>query len=125
LTKTQLKVEGVPEVTRALDKVQDAAQDLSEAHKAEAEMLLPDVQSATRHDSGTLASSWQTDSIATEAKFINDVPYAGVQEWGWSEHNIEPTHAITDAFERNAERTEAIYADAFKRAGESAGFDTE
>ena len=121
----KLKVEGVPEVTHAFDKVQSQIEDLSEAHKAEAEMLLPDVLSATRRKSGDLASGWQTDGIATEAKFSNDVVYAGVQEFGWSEHNIEPTNAISNAFERNAERTEAIYSDAIGRIGSKAGFNIE
>jgi hypothetical protein len=121
----KLTVEGVPEAKRAFDKVANNIEDLSKAHQAEADMLLPDVLSATRKDTGTLVSGWQTDSMATEAKFINEVPYAGVQEWGWSAHNIEPTLAISQAFERNAERTEAIYADAIDEFGRNAGFNTK
>ena len=122
----KLKVDGIPEVTHALEKVGAGVSDLSQAHKAEADMLLPDVQSATRRGaSGDLLAGWQTDGIATEAKFINDVVYAGVQEWGWSEHNIEPTHAIIQAFERNSKQTEALYGDAIAKLGESAGFDTK
>jgi hypothetical protein len=125
MTKAQIKVEGVPEVRRALDKVDAATQDLSKVHKAEAEMLLPDVVSATRRDSGDLAAGWQTDGIATEAKFINNEVYAGVQEWGWPDHNIEPTYAITQAFEQNTDKTEALYADAIGAIGERAGFATK
>lgn len=121
----KLKVEGIPEVTRAFDKVDNAIQDLSEAHKAEANMLLPDVQSATRRKSGDLVAGWQTDGIATEAKFSNDVVYAGVQEFGWGDHNIEPTHAITQAFERNSEQTEAVYGKAIGDIGKRAGFHTK
>jgi hypothetical protein len=121
----KLKVEGVPEVTRAFDKVAHSVQDMSEAHKAEADMLLPDVQSATRHLSGDLAAGWQTDGIADQAKFSNDVVYAGVQEFGWSDHNIEPTNAIATAFEGNTDKTEALYGDAIRAIGERAGFDTQ
>jgi len=121
----RMKVEGVPETVRAFDKVEDKVKDLSDAHRAEAEMLLPDVLSRTRRKSGTLASGWQTDGIATEAKFSNDVVYAGVQEYGWSEHNIEPTNAISQAFASNTERTEKVYSDAIERIGKSAGFDTK
>ena len=121
----KMKVEGVPEAVRAFSKVEDAVKDLSDAHKAEAEMLLPDVLSATRKKSGALASGWQTDGIATEAKFSNDVVYAGVQEYGWSEHNIEPTNAISQAFASNTERTEKVYSDAIERIGKAAGFDTK
>ena len=122
---SKVKVEGVPEAVRAFDKVQLEVQDLSEAHQAEAEMLLPDVRDATRRKSGTLIAGWQTEGMATEARFINEVPYAGVQEFGWSDHNIEPTNAITGAFERNAERTEAIYSEAVERIASKAGFETK
>jgi len=121
----KMKVEGVPEVKRAFGKVGDKIQDLSKAHQAEAEMLLPDVQSATRQGSGALVAGWRTEGMATQAQFSNDVVYAGVQEFGWADHGIEPTNAIVQAFERNAERTEAVYSDAIREIGESAGFDTK
>lgn len=120
----QMKVTGKEEVTRAFDKVGESVQDLSKAHKAEAEMLLPDVLSATRRDSGNLAGGWQTDGVAKSAKFINNVVYAGAQEFGWSDHNIEPTNAIVQAWEQNTERTEAVYSDAIGEIGRAAGFDT-
>ena len=123
--QAKMKVEGVPEVTRALDEVSEKVSDLSETHRAEADMLLPDIIQATRHASGNLASGWGTDSTATEAQFINDVEYAGVQEWGWSDHNIEPTHAINTAFEKNASQTEALYADAIAGIGDRADFVTK
>ena len=121
----RMKVEGVPETVRAFSKVEDAVKDLSEAHKAEAEMLLPDVLSGTRRKSGTLASGYKAEGAPTQAKFVNDVVYAGVQEFGWSEHNIEPTHAIAQAFASNTERTEKVYNDAIERIAKSAGFDTQ
>jgi len=123
--QSKMTVKGVPEVTRAFDEVEAKVSDLSEAHRAEAEMLLPDIVNATRRGkTGDLASGWGTDSTNTEARFINDVEYAGVQEWGWSAHNIEPTHAIVTAFERNASQTEALYADRIENIGDRAGFNT-
>lgn len=121
----KVKVEGIPQTTAAFNKVSNEIKDLSAAHQAEANMLLPDIKSATRKRSGDLAGAWQGDGIATEAKFINSVVYAGVQEYGWGSHNIEPTNAITQAFERNSERTEAIYADAIGDIAKRAGFDTK
>jgi hypothetical protein len=121
----QIKVDGVPQTVAAFNKVSNDIQDLSKAHQAEANMLLPAIKSATRKRSGDLAGAWQGDGIATEAKFINSVVYAGVQEYGWPSHNIEPTNAIIQAYERNSERTEAIYADAIGDIARRAGFDTE
>jgi hypothetical protein len=119
----KIQVTGKESVIRAFDNVARDIDDLSDAHRAEADMLLPDVQSATRKDTGSLASAWRPDSIATEAQFVNDLPYAGVQEYGWSERNIEPTLAVQQAFESNEKRTEEVYADHIARAGSKAGFD--
>lgn len=121
----KVKVEGVSEVVRAFDKVDNALRDMSEAHKAEADMLLPDVLSATRRQSGDLVAGWQTDGIATQAKFINEVVYAGVQEFGWAQHGIEPTGAIVQAFEKNSQQTEAVYGDAIRAIGDKAGFNVK
>jgi hypothetical protein len=120
-----LKVEGGPEAKRAFDKVSHGVEDLSKAHKAEAEMLLPDVRAATRHQSGDLAGNWQTDGIANEARFVNTLVYAPIQEFGWAAHGIEPTNAIQQAFERNASETEALYGDAIRDIAGAAGFDTK
>jgi len=122
VAKVKVETSGV---MRALGSVESKVRNLSEAHKAEAEMLLPDVQSATRRASGDLAGGWQTDGIATEAKFTNDIVYAGVQEWGWPDHNISPTHAILQAFESNASKTEALYGDAIAKIGDGAGFNVK
>jgi hypothetical protein len=88
-------------------------------------MLLPDVRSASRRASGDLVAGWQADGIAKEGHFVNEVPYAGVQEWGWLAHNIEPTHAIMQAVERNDKQTEALYGDAIAGIAGKAGFDTK
>ena len=121
----KIKVEGGPEAQRAFDKVSNSVSDLHEAHKAEADMLLPDVLSATRRLSGDMVAGWQTDGIATEARFSNDVVYAPMQEFGWADHNIEPTNAIAQAFERNSQQTEQVYGDAVRAIAERAGFDTK
>lgn len=119
----KLKVEGQAEVVRAFDKVESAVKDMADAHKAEANMLLPDVRSASRKGaSGDLIAGWQSDGIAGKAQFINDVAYAGVQEWGWDAHNISPTHAIIQAFEANSSNTEALYGDAIRAIGSGIGF---
>jgi hypothetical protein len=123
MAKPQLKVEGAPEAQRAFNKVADKIDDLSDAHRTEAEALLSDVQSATRQDTGELSSAWRADGIATEAQFLNDMPYANIQEYG--SRYVEPTLAVQQAFEANTERTEAVYADALRDIGESAGFDTK
>jgi hypothetical protein len=125
MAASNLKVEGIPEVTRAFDKVNHGIKDLSEAHRAEADMLLPSVQSATRKLSGDLVAGWETDGIATEARFSNPVVYAPIQEFGWSEHNIEPTGAIAQAFESSQDRTGALYGDAIEGIARAAGFDTK
>jgi quinol monooxygenase YgiN len=122
MQKKGLTVKGVPEVTRALDKVDRGVSNLQEAHREAASSMLPDIVNATRNDTGTLAAGWQADSTDKEAQFINEEEYAGVQEWGWQDHNIEPTHAILEAFEKNAKETEELYSEHIARIGERANF---
>jgi len=120
-----MQVKGVPEVVRAFEKMDNEVSDLSKAHKDAAQLLLPDIVNATRRNTGRLAGGWGTDSTATTAKFINDEEYAGVQEWGWSAHNIDPTHAIVTAFEKNASETEALYAEAIRDRADKANIRTD
>jgi hypothetical protein len=118
-----MKVEGIPEVTRAFDKVSDSVGDMTEAHRAEADMLLSEVQSRTRKDTGQLAASWGPNSEPELAQFVNSEDYAGVQEFGWSARNIDPTNAVTGAFEANESATEKVYGDAIAEIGKRAGFE--
>jgi len=119
-----LKIEGREETARAFNQVKAQVDDFSQPHKAVAEMIIPDIRNLTRKSSGLLEAGWHADSIATAAQFVNDVEYAGVQEFGWSQHNIEPTNAILQAFESNEKRTEALYGDAIAEIGRKAGFET-
>ena len=121
----KMTVKGQDEVRRAFADVSRDVSDLSDAHKAEADMLLSMVVDETRKDRGNLAAGWQTDSTATTAQFINSEEYAGVQEWGWANHNIEPTHAILASFEAQQSETEALYATAIEGIADKANIRTD
>jgi hypothetical protein len=110
--KPQLEVKGTQQVESALKEVAARSKDLSEAHSAEASMLLGDVQKFTRYDTGALQAGWEPEGTPGAAQFTNRVSYAGVQEFGWAQHNIEPSLAVEKAFNSNTSRTEQIYADA-------------
>jgi hypothetical protein len=118
-----LKVEGIPEVTRAFDRVSSGVADMTDTHRAEAEMLLPEVSARTRHDTGNLAAAWEPTGEPDRANFLNAMEYAGVQEFGWSGHNIEPTLAVQNAFDSNESQTEKLYGDAIAKLGDKAGFE--
>jgi hypothetical protein len=118
----KLKVEGVPEVTRAFDKVSHDIADMTEVHRSEAEMLLSEVAARTRRQTGNLAASWEASGEPELAQFLNPQAYAGVQEFGWSARNIEPTLAVQGAFEANESETERLYGDAIADIGKRADF---
>jgi hypothetical protein len=120
-----IKVTGGEEAARAFNEVKGKVEDLTPVHKRAAEMLLSDVRSATRKKTGTLAAGWETAGQAEAAQFINNEPYAAVQEFGYPPHNIEPTFAVVQAFEANEKQTEALYADAIGDIGRDAGFNTK
>lgn len=112
MAKPTVEVKGTQQVEAALNEVSARSKDLSEAHSKEASMLLGDVQRFTRYATGTLQAGWEPSGNPDSAQFTNRVSYAGVQEFGWAGHSIEPTLAVEKAFVGNVSQTEQIYADA-------------
>jgi hypothetical protein len=119
-----VEVKGTQQVEAAFNEVSHGLKDLSEAHRAEADMLLPDVERMTRRQTGALAAGWEPVGVADAAQFTNRISYAGVQEFGWAQHNIEPTLAVQKAFEANTEKTEKVYNDAIGKLARSANIET-
>ncbi len=109
-------VEGEEEVNRALNQV--ANFNVEAAGSRVADTLLPDIAAKTRVLSGALAASWQSSG----AQFINTMDYSVVQEFG-SIH-VEPTHAIFQTWEAQAENITEVFAEEIKNAASQAGFDT-
>lgn len=122
--KPTLKVEGTQQVEAAFSEVSKGLRDMSKAHQAEGDMLIGDVRSLTRFDTGDLAAGWEPKGVADSAQFTNRVSYAGIQEFGWSAHNIEPTLAVERAFDANQSRTEQIYNDHIAQLARKANIET-
>lgn len=123
--KPKIEVKGAQQIEAAFSEVSRGIHDMSEAHRTEADMLLQDVERLTRRKSGTLAAGWEPVGTAEAAQFINRISYAGVQEFGYAPHNIEPTLAVEQAFENNTTRTEQVYNDAIERIAGKANIATK
>ena len=102
------EVQGAREVQDAFETV--ANFDLEQAGTNAALAVLPDVRRFTRINSGYLRSSWDAES----SNFINDAGYAVYQEFGTVE--IDPTHAVYDAWEMNEEKVKEAFEREIDRA---------
>lgn len=103
-----VKVDGIPELKRALRRTKEGARDLSRAHKRIAARFVDAVAGRTRRRSGRLAGAWRPKGTARAASIVNRLPYAGVQEFGWPSRRIPATEAVAGVIV--AQRDEIIAA---------------
>lgn len=92
------------ETIRSLEKFGVEVNDLKAAFKRIGSMVASDAQSLAPHLSGTLAGSIRPSNTKNKAVIRAGgarIPYAGVQNYGWPRHNIEGTHFMQTAVERN------------------------
>jgi hypothetical protein len=111
------EVSGISETVAAFDAV--ANFDVEKAENEAGQAILEDVKSRTRSSTGRLAGGYEVK----DGKFINEVEYAGFQEFGtqW----IEPTRAISAAWESSKDKVEGIFEKGIEDAGRKAGLDAE
>lgn len=108
-------IEGQSEVQRALDRVADF--DVEKASGEAVNALLPAVRAGTNVDSGRMAAAWGMQ----EGSFVNEVPYAVPQEFGWTYG--EGAHATLRAFADHESEVLKAYEKEIESAAKQAGFD--
>jgi hypothetical protein len=117
-SKGRVEVRGVREVQTAMRRLEAQAGDLKAAHLAVASTLIPGIGIRSPVRSGALAASWSAGATKTRARITSSTRYAGVIEYGWPEHSIEPARMvratvdvshreILDAYERELARLAA------------------
>lgn len=88
-----VRVKGLREFTRYLEKVGVAASDLSAVMQDVGDDIAAAARPLTRPKSGTLAGSIRPAKTKTQAKVRAGsarVPWAGPQHFGWARRNIAP-----------------------------------
>jgi hypothetical protein len=119
----QLEVKNAKEVQRAIDKFAQSADDLKDINADVGNLLLGDIKSNTRRNTGELAASWEVSAEPMQAQFSNPQSYAVVQEFGGVQ--IEPTNAVASAYEANQDGIAEAYGSGLAGKAKRIGFDTK
>lgn len=97
-----VRIDGLPELLRALDVAQGELDDLQAGNTAAAATVLGAARVAVPRRSGALAASGQANTAGRQATVSfggGRVPYAGVIEGGWHAHHISPQPYLRPAVE--------------------------
>lgn len=101
---SRIQVTGLRETIRSLERLGTEVKDLKDAFKRIGNLVVDDAQAGAPKKSGALAGSIRASNTKNRSTIRSGsakVPYAGVQEWGWPRHNIEGSHYLVSAVERN------------------------
>ena len=95
-----IQLKGASELARGLKKAGADMKDLRQVNKEAAQIVVPEAKSLAPHKSGKLAASVRagaTQKAGVVRAGSKRVPYAGVINYGWPGHNINPTHFANQA----------------------------
>lgn len=99
-----VRVHGLRETVRSLERMGVEVKDLKEAFKRIGTLIKDDAQTRAPSVSGKLAGSIRPSNAKNKALIRAGgarVVYAGVIHYGWPGHNISPNPFLTDAIEAN------------------------
>lgn len=99
-----IQVVGLKETIRSLEQFGVSAEDLKTAFGKIGLIVVQDAQVLVPTESGALAASIKaskTKNKSTVRAGGARTLYAGVQEYGWPAHNIEPSSYLRGAVEQN------------------------
>lgn len=114
VSKGDVEVEGIPQNQRALKESGDV--DVEKAGTEAARNLIPYLQAETRTgETGRLRGGWE----AEQSSFINEVDYAGYQEFGTS--SVDPMGAIAATMGRHSDVVTEAFEKETERAADKAG----
>jgi hypothetical protein len=112
-----ISVEGQKQVKAALDKIEKDIVDRSDLNKDLSTELSKKASAMAPVLTGALASSVKGNPSAEKAQILagsDTVVYAGVQEYGWPEKNIQAQPYLRPAVYENLVYIEAKYNDYIK-----------
>lgn len=104
MASVTVRIKGLREVTRSLDQYKGAVDDLKEANAKISSKVSRDAVAITPKKTGTLARSVKGNRAKNTVQIKAGgarVPYAGVIEYGWPDHKIEPQSYLRKAAYQN------------------------
>jgi len=124
MTRSVFQVYGAEEVAGRFARLGFQASDLRGAFKTIGDEIVKDARSEAPKRSGRLAGNIRAGlgkTRATVSAGSGSLLYAGVQEYGWRGHGIEPQPYLRPAADENAERAARILVAEMNRLIRSAG----
>ena len=106
---TEIKIEGLPELSRALGGLSGDLRDLSALNAKVGDDLAAEIGRLAPRDTGRLADSWRGSADASKAEASSDLNYAGCQEYGVPSHNIEGKHYAERGLDAAGPAIESTY----------------
>ena len=107
---TEIKIEGLPELSRALDGLSGDLRDLSALNGKVGDDLAAEIGRLAPRDTGRLAESFSGSGDASKAEASSELVYAPVQEYGNPAHNIEGQHYAERALTTAQPKIESDYS---------------
>lgn len=106
-----VEVEGARELRRALRRMGERADDLTDTHRAAAERVETAAEHGAPKRSGRLAGSGKARATKTRAyvTFGTRLEYAAVIHFGWPAHNIAPDPFLYDALDDRRSEVVELY----------------
>lgn len=100
-----VKIEGLRETVRDLERLGVAVEDLREAFSSISREVVAEAAGVVPVEEGELRATIRAantkNRAVIKAGFSARGPYAGVINYGWPAHNIEATGFLTDAANRD------------------------
>jgi HK97 gp10 family phage protein len=118
-----VRVKGLREVVRSLERLGVEAKDLKGAFKRIGALIQHDAQTLAPEKTGRLAASIRPSNTKNKSVIRAGgakVPYAGVQHYG-GYHNIEAKPFLTDAVSRNQSKAVDLMDEELNRLIRSLG----
>lgn len=94
---TGFSVDGADRLARTLRTARAELVDLTATNRAVADAVAAAASATAPRLTGALAGSLTVTSSATGSAVSSGLPYAGVIEYGWARHRIEPTLFLSSA----------------------------
>lgn len=117
--RLKLDVKGLRTLARTLRNAGADMNDLKAAYRKAANIVKPEIKTRTPVLSGKLARTVRasaTQKSGVVRAGTKSVPYAGVQNYGWPGHNIEPKYFMQDGLIQAEAEVDDIFAEALEKA---------
>jgi hypothetical protein len=92
-----VKIEGLAAFRRSLKKAGADMADMKSANEAAAQTVARAGSARAPRRSGQLSGSLRPARQLARARVTSSLPYAGVIEFGWPQHNISPSEFLQTA----------------------------